>query len=388
MICDVGGQDIKLIILKNGQVKDFKLNTQCSAGNGYFLQSHGRGLRLLGRGVRGHRVLRRDDADLRLRLRRVHAVRHRRLPAPGLAAAGDHGRAGGGAAEEHLALRLADPEPGVAGHELRAAGRHPAQPRGGEVAGRLHRVALRRQGRHGPTSSCTSTAASRARSAPPSRRSASGRTGARRSSSAWTACATSRSSRTATRTRAATSARTSACAPSSTSTVGGLGDRRLRAAVEDPAQAGRAAPDRRQLVRARPRRGRRRDAGDQEGDGLATRRPTPTSSQIAAEAVWRSMSPPNVADPPAKRAFTNGAEGAQRGCWRSARSSASASRGCSTSTRSTRSSRPTSRASGIPPQNLVYSGFTIRGALQGGRQARRHRPLLPVARSGSRTCTT
>ena len=39
VICDVGGQDIKLIILKNGQVKDFKLNTQCSAGNGYFLQS-------------------------------------------------------------------------------------------------------------------------------------------------------------------------------------------------------------------------------------------------------------------------------------------------------------------------------------------------------------
>ena len=43
MICDVGGQDIKLIILKNGQVKDFKLNTQCSAGNGYFLQSTAEG---------------------------------------------------------------------------------------------------------------------------------------------------------------------------------------------------------------------------------------------------------------------------------------------------------------------------------------------------------
>lgn len=39
VICDVGGQDIKIIILHNGQVKDFKLNTQCSAGNGYFLQS-------------------------------------------------------------------------------------------------------------------------------------------------------------------------------------------------------------------------------------------------------------------------------------------------------------------------------------------------------------
>lgn len=38
VICDVGGQDIKIMILKNRQVKDFKLNTQCSAGNGYFLQ--------------------------------------------------------------------------------------------------------------------------------------------------------------------------------------------------------------------------------------------------------------------------------------------------------------------------------------------------------------
>jgi activator of 2-hydroxyglutaryl-CoA dehydratase/predicted nucleotide-binding protein (sugar kinase/HSP70/actin superfamily) len=39
VICDVGGQDIKIIFLKAGAVKDFRLNTQCSAGNGYFLQS-------------------------------------------------------------------------------------------------------------------------------------------------------------------------------------------------------------------------------------------------------------------------------------------------------------------------------------------------------------
>ncbi|MFQ5872818.1 MAG: BadF/BadG/BcrA/BcrD ATPase family protein, partial [Dehalococcoidia bacterium] len=39
VIVDVGGQDIKVIVLRNGRVKDFKLNTQCSAGNGYFLQS-------------------------------------------------------------------------------------------------------------------------------------------------------------------------------------------------------------------------------------------------------------------------------------------------------------------------------------------------------------
>ncbi|KPJ89665.1 MAG: hypothetical protein AMS17_00980 [Spirochaetes bacterium DG_61] len=39
VICDVGGQDIKVILLKNGTVKDFRLNTQCSAGNGYYLQA-------------------------------------------------------------------------------------------------------------------------------------------------------------------------------------------------------------------------------------------------------------------------------------------------------------------------------------------------------------
>ena len=43
VICDIGGQDIKIIILKAGRVKDFKLNTQCSAGNGYFLQSTAQG---------------------------------------------------------------------------------------------------------------------------------------------------------------------------------------------------------------------------------------------------------------------------------------------------------------------------------------------------------
>ena len=39
VIVDVGGQDIKVIVLRDGKVKDFKLNTQCSAGNGYFLQN-------------------------------------------------------------------------------------------------------------------------------------------------------------------------------------------------------------------------------------------------------------------------------------------------------------------------------------------------------------
>jgi len=39
IICDVGGQDIKVLFMKHGRVVDFRLNTQCSAGNGYFIQS-------------------------------------------------------------------------------------------------------------------------------------------------------------------------------------------------------------------------------------------------------------------------------------------------------------------------------------------------------------
>src|SRR3989454_3632691 len=38
VICDVGGTDVKMLILRQGTVADFRLNSQCSAGNGSFLQ--------------------------------------------------------------------------------------------------------------------------------------------------------------------------------------------------------------------------------------------------------------------------------------------------------------------------------------------------------------
>ena len=105
VIVDVGGQDIKLIVLKDGRVKDFKLNTQCSAGNGYFLQSTAERFGIPVEGICRQGVHGIVDADVRLRLRGVHAVRHRQLPAPGVGAGGDPRRARGGAAEEHLPLR-------------------------------------------------------------------------------------------------------------------------------------------------------------------------------------------------------------------------------------------------------------------------------------------
>ncbi len=37
-ICDVGGVDVKIMILNQGAVTDFRLNSQCSSGNGAFLQ--------------------------------------------------------------------------------------------------------------------------------------------------------------------------------------------------------------------------------------------------------------------------------------------------------------------------------------------------------------
>ncbi len=37
-ICDVGGVDVKIMLLNQGAVTDFRLNSQCSSGNGSFLQ--------------------------------------------------------------------------------------------------------------------------------------------------------------------------------------------------------------------------------------------------------------------------------------------------------------------------------------------------------------
>ncbi len=39
IICDIGGQDIKVLFMENGMMKNFRLSNQCSAGNGTLLQS-------------------------------------------------------------------------------------------------------------------------------------------------------------------------------------------------------------------------------------------------------------------------------------------------------------------------------------------------------------
>ena len=39
VICDVGGQDIKVLFMHNSEIRDFRLSNQCSAGNGMLLQA-------------------------------------------------------------------------------------------------------------------------------------------------------------------------------------------------------------------------------------------------------------------------------------------------------------------------------------------------------------
>jgi activator of 2-hydroxyglutaryl-CoA dehydratase/predicted nucleotide-binding protein (sugar kinase/HSP70/actin superfamily) len=39
VICDIGGQDIKVLFMQNSDIKNFRLSNQCSAGNGMLLQA-------------------------------------------------------------------------------------------------------------------------------------------------------------------------------------------------------------------------------------------------------------------------------------------------------------------------------------------------------------
>src|SRR5207247_9301326 len=39
VICDIGGQDIKVLFMAHGEIRNFRLSNQCSAGNGMLLQA-------------------------------------------------------------------------------------------------------------------------------------------------------------------------------------------------------------------------------------------------------------------------------------------------------------------------------------------------------------
>ena len=216
VICDVGGQDIKIIILKNGRVKDFKLNTQCSAGNGYFLQST----------AQGFNVPVEQYADT--------AFGAKGFPSFGYGCAVfmqsdivDFQRQGWKPEEimaglcnvlpKNIWLYVSQiPEPVRHRHALPAAGRHAVQPGRGEGAGGFHRVALQGQGRAGRRDRARALRRSRRHRRGARSRAPVGQRAPVAPSSAWKRARTFTTRPRATNPRAATSARTSACARSST----------------------------------------------------------------------------------------------------------------------------------------------------------------------------
>ena len=147
VICDIGGQDIKVLFMQNGDIKNFRLSNQCSAGNGMLLQAMADQFgvkvtdyadvafeaKLSPKFSYGCAVF--LDSD-RVNFQKEGFSKEELLAGPGA-----------GAAEERLAVRRADPAPGGARHEVRAAGRHAVQPRRRQGAGRLHQGA--RAGRRG-----------------------------------------------------------------------------------------------------------------------------------------------------------------------------------------------------------------------------------------------
>ena len=134
---DVGGQDIKIIVLHDGRVKDFRLNTQCSAGNGYFLQATAEAFGIPSRSS----PTRRFGAEmpvfgygcvLFLQSEIVNVQRQGWRPEEilaGLAAV----------LPKNVFLYVAK-APNLAGarHAVRAPGRHAAQPGGGQGGGGFH----------------------------------------------------------------------------------------------------------------------------------------------------------------------------------------------------------------------------------------------------------
>ena len=147
VVCDIGGQDIKVLFMQNGDIRNFRLSNQCSAGNGMLLQAMADQF--------GVKVT--DYADVAFEAKLSPKFSYGcavfldsdrvNFQKEGFSKEELLGGPGPGAAQERLAVRRADPAHGRAGQEVRPAGRNAAQPGGGEGAGRLHQGA--RSGRRG-----------------------------------------------------------------------------------------------------------------------------------------------------------------------------------------------------------------------------------------------
>ena len=329
MICDVGGQDIKIIILKNGRVKDFKLNTQCSAGNGYFLQST----------AQGFGVPVEEYADIGLRRRRLCRSSATAARCSCSRDIVDFQRQGWKPEEimaglcnvlpKNIWLYVSQiPNLSAIGHALPAAGRHAVQPGGGEGAGGLHRVALQGQGRRGRTSSCTSTAARRA---PSARRSKPGACGTTAAQTTFIGLDAVRDITYKTTRDEATRCYfcKNKCLRTFIDVKTSMIDRIDKPPRED--RRCRSKPARSALIIATCEKGTVEDVDEMrkiKGDLDTIKEANPNFVEIAAKAVFRVPDAPNVSDPPPRFQLTAAAEAARRADEEARRRSASACRGC------------------------------------------------------------
>ena len=161
VICDIGGQDIKVLFMKNGDIANFRLSNSCSAGNGMLLQATADSFGVPVTRVRRRRVQGRARAEVLLRVRRLPRHRPRELPEGGLLEGGDARGPRAGAAEERVAVRRADPAPRVArdASSCSRAARSTTSPRS------RRRSTTSRSACRTARCSCTRTRARRARSA-------------------------------------------------------------------------------------------------------------------------------------------------------------------------------------------------------------------------------
>ena len=123
VIVDVGGQDIKIIILHNGRVKGFQAEYTVLRRKRIFSSVHGGRFRAERKSIRRPRFLGAGHARVWLRLRCLHAIRHREFPTPRLAGGGNSRRSCCRAAEECLPLCCEHSQSRSAGHTFCAAGR-------------------------------------------------------------------------------------------------------------------------------------------------------------------------------------------------------------------------------------------------------------------------
>ena len=83
---------MKIMLLNNGAVTDFRLNSQCSSGNGAFLQGVAERFNIPMSEMADGAFTRKGHAATLDGMRSLPAERHRQSTAQGLAGGGDSGR--------------------------------------------------------------------------------------------------------------------------------------------------------------------------------------------------------------------------------------------------------------------------------------------------------